>query len=217
MVGYAVSQSKLYGLKTERYTSIKTFVQTVEDHFKLECGAAAGDKLMKELKMEASPMLLDKLLMLEHVRETTLMNAKGGHANAAALDVCGKKFPMTNTWATVVTSMKSTLENYGERVKEFDGEGVDWKALSHAMRITEQVLELCGTGKLVFPRPNAAYLLDVKSGKVPLDEATRRLEDAFACIDEAVATSVLRERTPALEAEFEAWKLNALMRMYELS
>ncbi len=216
MVGYAVAQSRLYGLKTERFTSVKVFVNTVEDHFIPELGKAQAEKLMRTQKLQDSPMLLEKLLMLEHVKEATLKNAKGGMADAPALDVCGKLFPMTNTWATVLASMKTTLSNYGNRVADFEGEGVDWKALSHAIRITEQVLELSETGKLTFPRPNADFLLAVKKGKVPLEEANAYLESAFKKVDTAVEKSVLREKTPKLQLEFEHFMLTHLRFFYEL-
>lgn len=216
MVGYAVAQSRLYGLKTERYTSVKAFVQTVEDHFIPELGKAQAEKLMRTQKLQDSPMLLGKLLMLEHVKEATLKNAKGGMAEAPALDVCGKLFPMTNTWATVLSSMKTTLSNYGSRVADFEGEGVDWKALSHAIRITEQVIELSKTGTLTFPRPNADFLLAVKQGEVALDEANAYLEAAFKKVDEAVEKSVLREKTPQLQLEFEHFMLTHLRYFYEL-
>lgn len=217
MVGYAVAQSRLYGLKTQRYTSVKDFIKTVEDHFVPELGERQAHELMRTQKLKDSPMLLQKVLMLEHVQETTIMNARGGTEEAPALDVCGKKFPMTNTWATVVSSMKTTLSEYGNRVKEFDGEGVDWKALSHAIRITEQVLELSQTGKLTFPRPNAAFLKAVKDGQCPLDVATEYLEAAFSKVDDVVQNSVLQEKTPELEAEFEKWKLQKLRELYSLN
>lgn len=216
MVGYAVSQSQLYGLKTQRFTSVKAFVETVEQHFVPELGAVEANKLMKTQKLQDSPMLVNKLLTLPHVKMSVLANARGGMENAPALDVCGKQFPMTNTWNTVLSSMKGTLSGYGDRVKGFEGEGTDWKALSHALRVTEQVLELCETGKLTFPRPNAEYLLAAKRGELSLEEVQATLERAFNRVDDVVAKSVLPTRTPELEAEFQQWVLSKLHQLYEV-
>lgn len=219
MVGYAVSQSKLYGLKTERYTSMRQFVAMVETHFDNSMfSELTTDIKMRETSLTSSVHadLLESVLRLPFVKTCEVQNASGGQTMAPGLEIAGKKFPFTNSWLTVVNSVKNQLANYGERVKEFDGEGIDWKALSHAIRITEQVLELCRDGKLEFPRPNALYLLDVKSGKVPLDEATAYLNEAFSKVDQAVATSVLPERTHSLETEFEAWKLQKLTELYGL-
>jgi hypothetical protein len=215
MVGYAVSQSKLYGLKTERYTAMKLFVSTVENYFMHNFNDGRTNK--KDVKVKDVPELLELVCSGELaglVKPCTLMNARGGKETSAGLEVCGKAYPDTNMWFTVVSSVKTGLANYGDRVKEFDGEGVDWKALSHAIRITEQVLELCTTKKLTFPRPNAKYLLDVKAGRVPLEEATVRLENTFREVDNAVLTSTLQERTPELDAEFRTWKLNVLRKLY---
>lgn len=214
MVGYAVAQSKLYGLKTERFTSLKEVLRVVKQYefeHAHELFSSQGRHTLKDC-----PELVERLVALPHVKRCELANARGGYEMAPGLDVCGKTFPLTNKVVTMVDSLTGTLENYGERVKEFEGEGVDWKALSHAMRITEQVLELSETGSFTFPRPNAAYLQSVKSGKVPLDEATDYLNSAFARVDEAVAKSVLKLRTPELEAEFEEWKLHNLRVLYGL-
>lgn len=212
MVGYAVSQSRMYGLKTQRYTSMKKFVDQVRDW--LEMTAAAGGDT--NIKLHEVPEWLDAVVNLAHVKPCKIFIMRG-EQEVPGLDVCGKTFPLSNKWQTVLDSMQVSLDAYGERVKEFDGEGVDWKALSHAHRITYQVLELCETGFLTFPSKHAKYLLDVKSGLVPLDEATDALNETFSFVDEAVANTFLRERTPQLDAEFEQWKLEKLMELYGLN
>jgi hypothetical protein len=212
MVGYAVAQSKLYGLKTERYSTLSETLRVLNQYgyeFAHELFPSQDKATFRDC-----PLLVERLLALKHVKMCEILNASGGTEMAPALDICGKQFPLTNRVITVVKSLEKSVLNYGERVKEFEGEGVDWKALSHAIRITEQVLELCGTGKLEFPRPNAKFLLDVKSGKVPLAEATAYLELTFSKVDEAVASSVLQERTPALETAFREWKLEKLHDLY---
>jgi len=205
MVGYAVSQSQLYGLKTERFTSLKKAVELLTEHV-----AFFGDKV--PLGDETS--LLAKLLSLSHVKKVQIENSAGGSALAPAVDVVGKKYPYTNKVGTVLASLQNLLDGYGARVAAFEGEGVDWKALSHATRITEQVLELSSTGKLVFPRPNADFLRTVKNGEVSLDEATAYLQNAFSKVDAAVAASVLQERTAELEEAFREWKLWQLSALY---
>lgn len=220
MVGYAVAQSRMYGLKTERYTSLKEFLDTVYMYFdKTMFSELSVETKMRHTRLNSDvhELLLRTVLTLPHVKEVQVFNARGGKETSPGLEVAGKQFPLTNSWHTVYSSLKGTLTNYGERVKQFDGEGVDWKALSHAMRITEQVLELSRTGTLVFPRPNADFLRAVKNGEVSLDEATAYLDTAFSMVDEAVSKSVLRERTPELEKEFEAFKLKELKALYGLS
>lgn len=210
MVGYAVGQSKVYGLKTERYTSMVETLRTINAFGQAN---VHDNESRANLTLGQLPELVEKLTALPHVLCTTLL-INSDTETVPGIDICGKKFPFTNKVVTVVKSLEKSVDNYGDRVKEFEGEGVDWKALSHAIRITEQVVELCDTGKLVFPRPSAAYLLDVKSGRVPLQAATDYLNANFAGVDDAVSRSVLRERTPELEEEFHKWKLELLVSLY---
>jgi predicted nucleotidyltransferase len=211
MVGYAISQSQKYGLKTRRYTTLKVFIETFE-----KLSSVRATSQMINARLLDTPTLISELLKLEHVNSVMIENSAGGSALAPALEVCGKKFPLTNKWSTVLASLRKTLETYGERVKQFDGEAVDWKALMHAIRITEQVLELTTTGKLTFPRPNAEFLLQVRQGKLKLDDVMAYLTEKFNSLDEAVEKSVLPEKTSALEAEFNAWKKEALCGFYDV-
>lgn len=205
MVGYAIAQSQIYGLKTERFTSLKKVVETLTEHV-----AMFGS----DTTISSEQTLQQNLLKLKHVKMVQIENAQGGSALAPALDVVGKKFPLTNKVSTMLYSLNGLLAGYGNRVAAFEGEGVDWKALSHALRITEQVLELSRTGKLVFPRPNAPYLAAAKSGELPLEEVMKNLNDAFSQVDEAVEQSVLQARTPELEKAFTTWKIDFLNDMY---
>ncbi len=214
MVGYAVSQSKMYGLKTQRYTAMGNALRAFnlwgrENVFNNDQAA--------RYTLADCPSLVEELLKFEHVKTIEIMNADGGTKPAPGIEIVGKQYPLTTKCAHIVKSLEKSLSGYGERVKEFDGEGVDWKALSHAIRITEQVVELCETGKLTFPRPNAKFLLDVKGGKIALDEATAYLNTTFAKVDDAVSGSLLQERTPELEQEFKEWKIKVLRRFYGLT
>lgn len=211
MVGYAVSQSKLYGLKTERYSSLSETLSTLNDFGRAKIST---NEQRESLTFVDLPELVKSLTKLKYVKMCKISNGDGGTTLVDALDICGKQYPLTNKIFTVVKSLEKTICNYGERVKEFEGEGVDWKAFSHAIRITEQVLELSSTGKLVFPRSNANLLRTIKNGEMPLGEATAYLQDVFSKVDTAISTSVLQERTSELEDTFKEWKINKLSKLY---
>jgi len=213
MVGYAVSQSKMYGLKTERFTSLNSVLDIILDYFTVKLPAFDA---LRKTKLSDTPDLLEKLCKLDYVKMSTVMNARGGKSEAPAIEICNKKHVVTSYWATVLDSVEATLNQYGARVKEFEGQGVDWKALSHAIRITEQVLELCSTGFLMFPRPNAQFLKEIKNGKIKLEEATEYLQNTFFKVDDAILTSELQERTPELEKSFKAWKIQVLRNLYDV-
>lgn len=215
MVGYAIAQSRIYGVKTERFATVKSAVAAIENFFGFENFDVY--KVMTKMSVGDATWLREKLLTIPHISSTMIENAKGGTALAPAIDVCGKMFPHTARWSTVYDSLKNTLDNYGERVKRFEGQGVDWKALSHAIRITEQIIELCLYGHLIFPRPNAVFLKQIKEGNaVSVDFATSYLEEQFNKIDEAVNASQLRERTTELDEQFKVFQLTHLRKLYSL-
>jgi hypothetical protein len=214
MVGYAVSQSKLYGLKTERYTSMKQFAAMIKSYLDLQ--DSHNGIHTRDITLLQAETLRANLLTIPHVKSIVIEDEQS-EAGHNAVEVCGKRFPLTNKLEYVFDRVNKMLETYGHRVQSNEGEGVDWKALSHAIRITEQVLELCTTKQLIFPRPNADYLLAVKRGEVTLDEATAYLDGAFGKIDEAVANSELQEVTPELQAEFKKWTLTVLHELYDLN
>lgn len=216
MVGYAVSQSRNYGLKTERYTSMKTVVDTVEAYVRSLALQVTNPEILNKMALKDSPALVKKLVQLPHVKEIEILNGAGGTQMSPAIEVCGKQFPLTASFNTMLKSLKASLAQYGDRVKKYDGAGVDWKALSHAIRITEQVIQLVTTGRLVFPCDNADYLKAVKEGNVALEDATEYLTTLFNTVDDAVANSALRERTPEMDAEFEQFKIDLLRKYYNV-
>src|SRR5271157_2765157 len=143
MVGYAVSQSKLYGLKTDRYASLNKVSEIVKEVFMALCKLKASwegvpgvdsaefNTLLRKTRLNETPDLLEVLCKLDYVKMTTVMNARGGMSEAPALEICSKKYVLTSYWGTVLESVHATLAMYGTRVKQFEGQGVDWKALSH--------------------------------------------------------------------------------------
>lgn len=204
MIGYARSQSQLYGLKTERFNMMLKFQQTLA-------------KVDHKKRLSELPVLLSVLLEDQYVREIEIMNGHGGRAAVPGVEINGKQFPLTSTWGTIFTSVSKTLDSYGNRVKDHTDKPTDWKALSHAIRIGEQILEVLADGVMQFPRPNAAFLLEVKQGKIPLQDATDYLTSLFNQVEESVNESTLPEKTETLAGEFEAFKLELLRNYYKLT
>lgn len=204
MVGYAVSQSKMYGLKTERYTVLKNVVDLI------------GSSTLATQTIESNQPMIEQLCTLKYVSTVMIEASASGTVLVPALEVCGKKFPYTTKWASMYASLVKSLDTYGNRVKSFDGQGVDWKALAHAIRIIEQAIELSASKILTFPRPNANFLRMVKLGKIPIIEAMDYLTAKFNLLDEAVNLSALPLRSTQMEEDFVSWKIGALRATYGL-
>ncbi len=83
------------------------------------------------------------------------------------LEVCGKKMPFTSSIKSAREIARRMADEYGERALQAErNEGVDWKALSHAVRVGREAVEVFTTGRITFPLPCAAELLAIKRGEV---------------------------------------------------
>ena len=209
MIGYAISQSRKYGLKTRRFDDLNLALQTVNDWCKQQ-------RVNESERIGDHPNLIQELCKIDCIG-MTVIETKRIHQDkepVAAIKLSGKYFPLQNTIATVKKSIISSIETYGDRVKSFAGEGTDWKALSHALRIIDQVYELSETGKIQFPVARATYYRDIKFGKYDLDTIIDELTEKFESIDDVIADSILVEKNQELVNQFTEWKLNYLKKLY---
>jgi hypothetical protein len=67
---------------------------------------------------------------------------------------------------------------------------VDWKAIHHAIRIGRQGEELFTTGKVVFPRCDADYLVAIKKGQIPFQQCSDEIDELLVKVDELSKTNV---------------------------
>lgn len=202
MRDYALAQATKYGVKVERYESMKIIHDFITDEM--------GDQTLLESDM------IDHMLKFNHVKKTMIENAKGGAELAPALDVCGKKFSYTTKWKKVKDSLGKNLIQYGERVKTGSFDGTDWKALAHAIRIIEQIEELCEHKKLTFPRPNSHFLKAIKEGLIPKDQAIAHLENKFRDAEKIINQSILINSTPDLIDGFKIFKTDLMRKYYRM-
>jgi len=88
--------------------------------------------------------------------------------------------------------IENLVDTYGKRaLAAEDAGGVDWKALSHAVRVGTEAIELLSTGKVTLPLPNRELLLDIKLGKLPYNEVAAQIESLLDEVEAASAASIL--------------------------
>lgn len=134
------------------------------------------------------------------------------------LKLNGREYLETTDLKQLELAVAKLVSQYGDRSNRAAEAEVDTKSLSHAVRVYEQALELLTAGRISFPRPNVAYLLAVKQGALEGDEVRARLLELEEQVTEVQKTSaLLQEKTPELEARFEAWLLSQLRELYDLS
>jgi ethanolamine utilization microcompartment shell protein EutL len=111
------------------------------------------------------------------------------------LEVCGKRMPFTSSIKNAREIVQRLVEEYGQRaLQAARNEGIDWKALSHAVRVGREALELFETGRISFPLPYAAEILSIKRGERPYEAVAETIEGLLVSVEAAAATSSLPEQ-----------------------
>lgn len=120
--------------------------------------------------------------------------------NVPMLRVCGRGLQFTSSLKNSLNTLDGLVNSYGKRARaSLNPDKKDWKAVMHAHRVADQMHELLSEGTITFPRPNAAYLRQIRNGEVSMDVLTATLEENMKSLDEASASSALPE-----EADMEA-------------
>jgi hypothetical protein len=205
-VGYARQQAAKYGIKGSRMDSLKRTKEV------LDCMPDKSAKLtfyterLEKLVSETQELIsLEKKPLVEIVM---LCGPKGAF-DAPHLRVNGRSIPLHAQVKYAIEVVGKMLDSYGQRAhKAHLAGGVDWKALSHAVRVNAEALELLKTGSITFPRPEKDLLVSIKTGQRTYDEVAEMIEQGLADLYEAQETCTLRE-----EADRE-WSDNLIARVY---
>ena len=130
-VRYARKQAAKYGVKGSRLSVTKEFIDilgSVPDDTRLST-------LWKDLPMEEHCHFIDA-------------DPKG----IPQYQICGKKFQATSKAKYVRDIMIRFYNHYGERAKLAEkNEGIDWKAVSHALRAAYQTKQILTEGTIIYP------------------------------------------------------------------
>jgi hypothetical protein len=82
-------------------------------------------------------------------------------------EVNGKKYADSMRLSEVTNQLISMYTKYGAKAKAAEkNEGIDWKAMSHALRAAYQIRDIYLKGDYTYPLAETEYLRDVKAGKL---------------------------------------------------
>lgn len=99
-------------------------------------------------------------------------------------DVMGVKHQLTIKLSELKQKVSTEWEKYGERARQAErNEGIDWKAMHHAIRGGRQLQEIYSTGDLNYPLVNSEELLAIKQGKFEFKYVSELLEWLIADVD----------------------------------
>lgn len=179
-VGYCQQQANKYGIKGSRMGAIKSVI----DEWK------SLEFLRIESALEKRGLNFDGNLI-------KLTDIQGKDKVFTYLEICGKKYDIVTSVGDLLISLQKQYDNYGERAKLAElNQGIDWKAISHALRVCFQAKELLTKGTITLPLEKAHIdeIMMVKTGKANFTEVSPRLEELVEEIRELEKVSQLREK-----------------------
>ena len=178
-IGYCLGQASKYGIKGSRYGDLLKFRQEL-DNFKDEDTTSFVIKMLELTKdYEVNNFKYIKVIEKEDKKY---------------LSVLGKLAIENLTIKELKERTDNQLKQYGDRTK-LALEGVDWKALSHAVRVLFEMVEIIETEFLVFPLKGRGYLKQIKyNSKVEnLDYILELISSQLKMIEKLLEQSKLPE------------------------
>jgi len=175
-MGYVKRQAAKYGLKGSRISAMREAIEFLKD--------VPQEKTLYDFRHE--------LPENEYANKIEVVNEKSGVVSNF-YEVNGKKYQDTNTVEYTLERVEKALAGYGARALLAEkNEGVDWKAVSHALRAGYQLRSILVNGSFSYPLEETEFLRNVKSGNCDYKtEVSDVLEALVEEIDELVLVSDL--------------------------
>lgn len=210
-VGYCQTQAAKYGIKGSRMASVRSAVEFLD---KLPQHERLLDQWHEihnfvQLHQDDKHSSISKAGVREPFIKITA--CKGPHGKMEDhFEVNGRKIPKHALVKYAKEVFAKILDNYGERARRAEkNDGIDWKALMHAVRVCEEAKELLMTGVVTFPRPEKDLLLKIRKGEMAYKAVAEIIEEGVQDIDVAQERSTL---PLSIDKEFwEKWLLDTYL------
>jgi hypothetical protein len=160
-IGYCKQQAHKYGVRGSRMNTMDKVLELLEQHDEYSC--------FEDIEDDVNQFLLK----LEHVE---IIPDKYGKK---LIHICGKKFSFDTELRYIIPPLQKYYDEYGERSRKAkENEGIDWKALSHAVRVCMQASSLLIYHRIHLPmeEANINLLKDIKAGKMDFETVAGLIE-----------------------------------------
>ncbi len=172
-LGYCRHQANKYGIKGSRIASAKRALDYIADGQR-RYGHTARLGIIED-RLE---LIVNEFLILKD----------------DVFEICGKKALLSAPIKSACAIAQKLVDDYGERALSAQkNENIDWKALSHAVRVGYEAIEFLKTGHITFPRPEASHLLDIKLGKFTFYQVGDEIEQLLVDVEDATKASNLQD------------------------
>ena len=181
-VGYCRTQANKYGIKGSRVSAAKEAMELFQHGIEVHgTQAKVGDWLTDDFNNGN-----------EHTHIVTKETTPGKFETY--FECCNRKVGFKNTLKEAAAIFTHIYEEYGHRARLAQtNEGIDWKALSHAVRVANEAIELLTTSNVTFPLPNAQHVLSIKRGEIPYVLVAEEIESLLLDVEKASESSTLRD------------------------
>jgi hypothetical protein len=191
---FAYDQASRYGLAPKRYEAAAATMLFLQD---------LAPKATKATRLRDFQPELEAFIAGNPTMELEIVGIMGGMFGTLVphFRVSGKAMPMGVPFQEALSRMKAAVREYGQRTRAKAEDGCDWKALSTALRITWEAIELMKTKKIVFPLEGADYIRAVKQGLIEQDVVVADIQAGLDLLPDLAAASDLAETIDPMIAE----------------
>jgi hypothetical protein len=184
MVGFAVKQTMDYVQRGERKTRAEAVLQKLNSWHSILSTDGAVPRLDTMVCYQKGETLVNHRLIDELSVSLGIPRGESINQNKKmdTLELNGRAYLETTRVDHLIGAIQKLVDSYGARSSEAATKDVDWKSMSHAVRVYQQVEEFLDTGFITFPRPNTEELIAIKEGRVPLDVVREQLRELDARI-----------------------------------
>lgn len=222
-VGYCKSQSEKYSIKYDRIELLSKLVVELNTEYKMwKDGNVDLVELREQKPMPRLGDIIDALKVSHKYDESNLTfdveikqeNKDLDYNGSHFMEVCNMKCQYSSKIDKVMDMLQEKLDGYGKRAKSLKS-NADWKALSHAVRVGLECIELLKHSRITLPLEQAQMVKDIKMGKSTYDEVISLIDKNLSEIRELevntklpdtfdkkwVDSLILREYTKAINEE----------------
>jgi hypothetical protein len=195
LLGYARKQASKYGDKGTRLAEIKKVIKFLH--------LFSDGTRIKEIWDTGLPEG-------QHIFINNTINEDKPYRT---YEICGRQFQETVTVKYVYDAIKKIVDEYGSRaIKAEKNEGLDWKAISHAVRAGYQIIDLYTTGDIIWPLKESDFIFAVKQGEKHF------AKEVAPVVDELVKTvEILAEESNYPNNINKKYWDNYIVQLYEIS
>ena len=222
-LGYCKTQSQKYSIKGEKINNFNSFLKMCDLYYndKNKCGESATlyNILCKAMHRDSLEDLIPKPNENKIKVICSEFSAYNFGDNCYMLNENGNsciminnvKFSLKDSIKSAYDKCNKVIESYGKRAKAVAENGVDFKALSHAVRVLFQSEELLKNGEIVFPLKEADFIKSIKYNTTDMS-----YDDIISFIDKKIKEiDILLKSSKMREVSDKKWMNEFILKQYK--